>query len=513
MKTSAFQPDVGSRVSRSEGRNERAAGGARFESVLAATRTAGEPDGSSGDAGSASPADAAQERAADSAAESATAERAERAEGQRASEEAESVAADGGEAEGQAAAAGAGERGGVVAQEEPVLAGGSAGASGAVAGGMTAGRLDAVVQAEVVLASGVMPTAFTRPVTVRTLSTMLLHGRGAGEPGSVAPGAESELAGAASEPKRAAGGGGGRLVWSDPEFGGLIAWPEGTEQAGADQRRPSVRGEAGGVGDAEHEQARAEARPVAGAKETAATVASSPRAIFSVVSVPVTVAVRLNGSATDGGSLSAAAGVGGGGAAGERGRVGAGRADVAAGKVASESAESAALKAQVVRGLSAAFAQQSGDGEFTLNLQPATLGAVRVQMRVGVEGVTARIEVESLEALKAVRATLPELQRGFEDRGLKVDRLEAVHVPAADPSGTSFVERVMSSVPDSAASPWNGAGMDAQGGGGERRDGTPGRSPGSSGNGSDQPGDTESPPGESVLLTVNLVALRLDAVA
>jgi flagellar hook-length control protein FliK len=510
VKTTAFQPDVGVRLSRSEGRIERAAGGARFESVLASTRAAGELGGSSDDVGSADAADSAQERAADSATEPTAAERRERAASQKANDEGESGASDGAEAEGHASAPDAGGDEGPAAQETPVPTAVTHGA----AGGLTEGGVDAVVQAEVVLASGLMPTAFTRPVTVRTLSTLLLHGRGAGEPGSVAPGAESELAGAATESTRAAsGGGGGRLVWSDPEFGGLIAWPEGTEQAGEHGSGPTAKGEAGRSHGSGEENARAEARPVAAAKDAAVPVPTSPRAIFSVVTVPVTVAVRMNGAGMEGGSISAAASVGGSGAASERGRVGVGRADVAPGKAASESAESAALKAQVVRGLSAAFARQSGDGEFTLNLQPATLGAVRVQMRVGVEGVTARIEVESLDALKAVRATLPDLQRGFEDRGLKVDRLEAVHVPAADASGTPFVERVMSSVPDSAASPWNGAGMDAQGGGGERYDGTPGRSPGSSGDGSDQPGDTESPPGESAVLTVNLVALRLDAVA
>lgn len=95
---------------------------------------------------------------------------------------------------------------------------------------------------------------------------------------------------------------------------------------------------------------------------------------------------------------------------------------------------------QLVRGLGAAIAQARrarGDNtsEVVLRLQPATLGQLKIRVSFDREraGVSARFEVSSSEARKAVDASLEQLRSSLEARGLAIDGLEVTLAPRERP--------------------------------------------------------------------------------
>lgn len=59
-----------------------------------------------------------------------------------------------------------------------------------------------------------------------------------------------------------------------------------------------------------------------------------------------------------------------------------------------------------------------------LDLEPAELGRVSVELELRAKSVRALLRVESKEALEALRNQLPELRQAFEARGLSVQELE-----------------------------------------------------------------------------------------
>ena len=112
------------------------------------------------------------------------------------------------------------------------------------------------------------------------------------------------------------------------------------------------------------------------------------------------------------------------------------------------------LTAQLARGLSAAAAQSHSTGkpvEITLRLQPASLGHVKVRIafdrtgRTGAGGgLSARFEVASPEARRAVNDSLADLRTALDARGINIDNLD-VKLARADPlaflSGTPYAEQ------------------------------------------------------------------------
>ena len=80
-----------------------------------------------------------------------------------------------------------------------------------------------------------------------------------------------------------------------------------------------------------------------------------------------------------------------------------------------------------------------------LELEPAELGRVSVQLELRAKSVRALLRVESREALEALRNQLPELRQAFEARGLAVRELEL----SFDPRGAASGQRSPDEAPSS----------------------------------------------------------------
>jgi flagellar hook-length control protein FliK len=80
-----------------------------------------------------------------------------------------------------------------------------------------------------------------------------------------------------------------------------------------------------------------------------------------------------------------------------------------------------------------------------LELEPAELGRVSVQLELRAKSVRALLRVESKEALEALRNQLPELRQAFEARGLAVQQLEL----SFDPRGAASGQRSPDEAPTS----------------------------------------------------------------
>ncbi len=153
------------------------------------------------------------------------------------------------------------------------------------------------------------------------------------------------------------------------------------------------------------------------------------------------------------------------------------------------------FKTQLVRGLSAAIAQARGSraestSEVVLRLQPAALGQLRIRVAFDRErsGVSARFEVTSAEARKAVDGSLGHLRASLEARGMAIDGLEVVRLPRERPlgdplglaTGTPYARADFNHQPGHAP-----GSVDPDGGGGGRHPGVGGNG---SGGASEQPG-------------------------
>lgn len=394
-------------------------------------------------------------------------------------------------------------------------------------------------QVAVDLRTAALPAAFTAPVTVRSLNGLLLQGRApAGAGNGTAPGTASAL----TEDATSATPAPRRFLLGDPGLGAPVEWPAETlsnDTTGSPDHRAGAAGadEPSGFAAAWSDDGSAEQAPASTAARTSAS-APPPASPFvlTVTTFTVTVAAPPAREASAGDEHAQAASTLGperGVATGKPNRKPSEPAAAESPRSA-ERAEAQALKAQVARGLAAAFTQQGGSGEVVLRLTPERLGAVRIDLRNQAGVVSGRIDVESAQVQKLVQASLPDLRAGLESRGLTVESL-AVHVrepsdadardasadalrpglvSAADAPGTPFVERHPGHDPAVAASPWNGAGTDAQGGhAGDLSDQPPGRSPGQPTTRNDRTGDAEPSPGASPAVSLDLLTLRLDAVA
>jgi flagellar hook-length control protein FliK len=94
------------------------------------------------------------------------------------------------------------------------------------------------------------------------------------------------------------------------------------------------------------------------------------------------------------------------------------------------------IDAQLASGLAAALRQRGGT--ITLRLNPESLGAVRVEMRIEDGTVSARIDAVRDETRQVLRAGLDGLRAAIEERGLVVHRVEIADAPPG--SGTVLAQ-------------------------------------------------------------------------
>ena len=80
------------------------------------------------------------------------------------------------------------------------------------------------------------------------------------------------------------------------------------------------------------------------------------------------------------------------------------------------------MQTQIERGLGAILRQ--GGGTLTLQLKPAALGELRIQMTLDKGAVHARFEASSTEARDLILANLGALKHALEGRGLRVETLD-----------------------------------------------------------------------------------------
>jgi flagellar hook-length control protein FliK len=97
--------------------------------------------------------------------------------------------------------------------------------------------------------------------------------------------------------------------------------------------------------------------------------------------------------------------------------------------------ESARFGARVLRGLSAMVNQRGG--VMTMRLQPADLGAMRVQMNLARGVVSASFQVTTAPALAMLEDNLSTLRTALERQGLTVERLTVQMTPTAQNSAGS----------------------------------------------------------------------------
>lgn len=84
--------------------------------------------------------------------------------------------------------------------------------------------------------------------------------------------------------------------------------------------------------------------------------------------------------------------------------------------------------AQLARGLASALKQ--GDGRVTLRLSPDALGALRIDLQVSNDRVTAHIATSNEQARRLLEQDVVTLKSALEAAGLGVERIEVVGTPA-----------------------------------------------------------------------------------
>jgi len=97
---------------------------------------------------------------------------------------------------------------------------------------------------------------------------------------------------------------------------------------------------------------------------------------------------------------------------------------------------------QAAKGL--AMALKQGEGTVTINLKPAHLGSLRVEVSMQASGVTAKIEASSETARQLLMDAQPSLRAALEARGLSVERIDITAVtapPAGAPSQDASDQR------------------------------------------------------------------------
>jgi flagellar hook-length control protein FliK len=70
------------------------------------------------------------------------------------------------------------------------------------------------------------------------------------------------------------------------------------------------------------------------------------------------------------------------------------------------------------------LAVQGGETEARLTLHPADLGQVQIRIHYGVDGVSAQIAADSMQAVQALRDSAVELRRALESQGIVVRDLD-----------------------------------------------------------------------------------------
>lgn len=91
------------------------------------------------------------------------------------------------------------------------------------------------------------------------------------------------------------------------------------------------------------------------------------------------------------------------------------------------------VRSQAMRGVAAALTQ--GDQSVTLKLEPATLGEMRVKLKMNDGQMTADFEVSSTEARRLLERSSGELRQALEARGVQVEKIEVQLVPTAGSTG------------------------------------------------------------------------------
>lgn len=104
------------------------------------------------------------------------------------------------------------------------------------------------------------------------------------------------------------------------------------------------------------------------------------------------------------------------------------------------------VRSQAMRGVAAALTQ--GDQSVTLKLEPATLGEMRVKLKMNEGQMTADFEVSSTEARRLLERSSGELRQALEARGVQVEKIEVQLAPTAGSTGEGV----------GAEAQWNGQG-------------------------------------------------------
>jgi flagellar hook-length control protein FliK len=87
---------------------------------------------------------------------------------------------------------------------------------------------------------------------------------------------------------------------------------------------------------------------------------------------------------------------------------------------------------QAAKGL--AMALKQGEGTVTINLKPAHLGSLRVEITMQGSDVTAKLEASSETARQLLIDAQPSLRAALEARGLSVERIDITAAPPSAPS-------------------------------------------------------------------------------
>lgn len=137
-----------------------------------------------------------------------------------------------------------------------------------------------------------------------------------------------------------------------------------------------------------------------------------------------------------------------------------------------------AFRAQLVQGLAAAL--RRGTGDVVLKLRPASLGDLRVQLRVQGTRVDARIRPSTVQAQRLLESSVDSLRAAFESKGLHVGRIEIEAAPSAPAHGAGHALSQGQGEPGG-----DGPGVGGENSGGEPRDSASPRDPAGDGAGID----------------------------
>ncbi|MFG0285420.1 MAG: flagellar hook-length control protein FliK [Phycisphaerales bacterium JB039] len=166
------------------------------------------------------------------------------------------------------------------------------------------------------------------------------------------------------------------------------------------------------------------------------------------------------------------------------------------------------MQTQIERGLGAVLRQ--GGGSLTLQLKPATLGELRIEMTLDKGAVRARFEASSPESRDLILANLGALKAALESRGLRVETLDVTAPDAPERAAPAAPTRPAETgqTPQQHQAGHDGAGPGHQDDGARHQ----GREPAPS---QQQPQPPEDPafPQSAGDASETLVMLRLDTVA